>query len=268
MPRLKKFGLAVFSGYLIIAAMLYFLQERLIFLPTKLPADYEFSFSEPFKEVFLKADDEALLNGIHFKLEDPKGVILYFHGNAGDLSRWGEITSYFTTKGYEVIVMDYRTYGKSTGKLSEAVLYTDAQLFYDYAKSKYPEDKIVVYGRSLGTGIASKIASSNNPSKLILETPYYSLEDVGRSRFPWLPVKLLSRYAIPSYEFVTRVKCPITIFHGTDDQVVPFESGKKLFETIRNENKKMIVIEGGAHNNLSAFEAYQNNIDEILLEAY
>ncbi|NAS13637.1 alpha/beta hydrolase [Poritiphilus flavus] len=266
MPRLKKFGLAAFSGYLIIAAMLYLLQERLIFLPTKLPADYQFSFTQPFQEVFLKAGDEALLNGIHFTLDNPRGVILYFHGNAGDLSRWGQITSFFTTKGYEVIVMDYRTYGKSTGKLSEAVLYTDAALFYNYAQSKFPEDKIIVYGRSLGTGIASKIASLNNPSKLILETPYYSLEDVGKSRFPWLPVKLLSRYAMRSYEFVAQVNCPITILHGTRDQVVPFESGEKLFEAIPGKQKKMIVIEGGGHNNLAGYEAYQNAINAILLE--
>ncbi|NNE03974.1 MAG: alpha/beta hydrolase, partial [Eudoraea sp.] len=104
------------------ASMLYFIQEKLIFLPTKLPVDFEYSFQYPFEEVFLTAEDGAVLNALHFKNKDPKGVILYFHGNAGDLSRWGQIATYFVKKNYDVVIMDYRTYGKSTGVLSEEAL--------------------------------------------------------------------------------------------------------------------------------------------------
>ena len=141
-----------------IGASLYFFQEKLLFLPTKLEQDYKFQFNYPFEELFLKTDEEAVINAIHFKVKKPKGVILYFHGNAGDLSRWGNITEYFVDKDYDVLVMDYRTYGKSTGKLSEDAFYKDAQFCYDYLLKQYSEEDISLYGRSLGTGIASYLA--------------------------------------------------------------------------------------------------------------
>lgn len=244
--------------------MLYFLQEKLIFLPTKLDQGYEYVFDQPFTEFFLNSEDGARLNALHFKNENPKGVILYFHGNAGDLSRWGNITSFFVDKNYDVILMDYRTYGKSTGKLSEEALYADAQLFYDYAKQLYDENMIVIYGRSLGTGIAACIASKNNPDKLVLETPYYSLMDVAKSRFPFLPIETLMKYKIPSNEFIKKVNCPITIFHGTDDAVVPYDSGKRLFDCIEHSKKQFITIDRGGHNNLIEFRIYLESINNIL----
>lgn len=244
--------------------MLYFLQEKLIFLPTKLDQGYEYVFDQPFTEFFLNSEDGASLNALHFRKENPKGVILYFHGNAGDLSRWGKITSFFVEKNYDVIVMDYRTYGKSTGKLSEEALYADAQLFYDYALKHYEEDKITVYGRSLGTGIATYIASKNRPDKLVLETPYYSLIEVAKGRFPFLPVQTLMKYKIPSNEFIKKVNCPITIFHGTDDVVVPYDSGKSLFDCIEHSKKQFITIDSGLHNDLIEFDAYQTGIEAVL----
>ncbi len=264
MRRLKKFFFIVLFGYTLLFTMFYFLQEKLIFLPTKLPADYVYEFSSPFEEVFLNAADGAVLNAIHFKQPNPKGAILYFHGNAGDLSRWGDITSFFVQKQYDIIVMDYRGYGKSTGKLSEEALFSDAQLFYEYAKQHYKEDELIVYGRSLGTGIASKTASLNNPSKLILETPYYSLIEVGQARFPFLPVKWFLRYKMKSYQYLKDIGCPIVIFHGTEDSVVPYDSGWKLFESIPSKNKKFYTINGGEHNNLVEYPVYQNGIDEVL----
>ncbi|MCK0157891.1 alpha/beta hydrolase [Cellulophaga sp. F20128] len=244
--------------------MLYFLQEKLIFMPTTLAHDYEYTFSKPFQEFNLFAEDGAQLNGLHFKAERPKGVILYFHGNAGDLSRWGEIASFFVDKQYDVIVMDYRKYGKSTGKLSEKVLYTDAQLFYDYSLQHYEEHEITVYGRSLGTGIATQIASVNKPNKLILETPYYSLVSLAKNRFSFLPIESLLKYKIPSHKFIQQVACAIVIFHGTDDRIVPYSSGKRLYESIPHSKKQMITINGGAHNNLIQFDAYLQNSTKVL----
>ena len=139
MKAIKRLVVGGISIYLIFIVMFYFLQEKIIFLPTTLPQNYAYSFSEYFEEIFLTAEDGARLNALWFKKEDPQGLVLYFHGNAGNLSRWGEITIPFVRKGYDVLVMDYRTYGKSTGKLSEKALYSDAQLFYDFAAEKYEE---------------------------------------------------------------------------------------------------------------------------------
>lgn len=264
MQRFKRIVRVLLFIYVLTTLMLFFLQEKLIFLPTILPQDYAYSFSHDFDEVNLKADDGALLNALHFKQVNPKGLILYFHGNAGNLSRWGSITTYFVDKDYDVLVMDYRTYGKSTGKLSEEALHSDAQLFYDYVLKRYNEDEITIYGRSLGTGIATKLASKNNPFRLILETPYYSLLDVAKDRFPFLPLNWLMKYKMLSHEFVLNVTCPIAIFHGTSDSVVPYKSGKLLFETIPHSTKKLFTIEEGEHNNLIEFDTYLDGIHEIL----
>ena len=248
-----------------IGTSLYFFQEKIIFRPTILAQDYTFNFSNFFEELFLKAEDGAIINAIHFKTENPKGVILYFHGNAGDLSRWGKITEFFVEKDYDVLVMDYRTYGKSKGKLSEQALYNDAQMCYNYVLDRYQESEIIVYGRSLGTGLATYLASNNNPRQLILETPYYSLTDVAKHRFPMFPNNKLLRYDFPSYKFVQNVKCPISIFHGTDDTVVPYVSGEKLFNSMVQKEKMFFTIENGEHNNLMAFDSYIQQIQKILL---
>ena len=264
MRKFKRGIKLLLGGYILIVIMLYFLQEKLIFLPTTLPANYSFSFSQPFEEFFLTAEDDAVLNGLHFKLENSKGTILYFHGNTGDLSRWGNIVTQFVDLGFDVIVMDYRTYGKSTGTLSEAALFKDAQMFYDYALEHYKEENIIVYGRSLGTGIASKLASENQPRQLILESPYYSLQDLAIKRFPFLPVKWLLKYRLLSYEYVQLVKCPISIFHGTDDTVVPYASGERLFNSLNIRQKRFVAVPQGAHNNLADFDAYQEGITQVL----
>ncbi|MEX0315850.1 MAG: alpha/beta hydrolase [Allomuricauda sp.] len=261
LKRIAVFGLTLLT---LLVVMFYFFQEKLIFLPTTLPSDYSFSFDRKFDEVFLETPDGASLNALHFYSENPKGLILYFHGNAGDLSRWGEIVVPFTNFGYDALVMDYRTYGKSTGVLSEEALHEDAQRFYDYALEKCPENQIVVYGRSLGASIATKVASKNNPQKLILETPFYSLLDVAKERFPWLPLTQILKYKFSSFDYIQNVKAPIRIFHGTSDNVVSYESGKKLFDTIPHSDKKFFTIENGEHNNLATFESYQKAIQKEL----
>ncbi|QLG47031.1 alpha/beta hydrolase [Costertonia aggregata] len=264
MRRFKKIARNLLIFYLLITVMLYFLQEKLIFLPSKLPQDYQYSFAVPHHEFNLTAPDGAVLNGLHFKGTAPKGVLLYFHGNAGDLSRWGEIAQFFVQQGYDVIIMDYRTYGKSTGKLSEAALHADAQLFYAYALKTYDEKAITLYGRSLGTGIATQLASTNAPKQLILETPYYSLVDVAKSRFPFLPVDLLMKYKLKSHEFMNGVTCPVVVFHGTDDAIVPYASGQSLYEAVPHAQKQIFTIKGGGHNNLIEFPEYLESIARVL----
>jgi len=261
MRRLKQIGLIVLTLFMMASTLLYTLQEKLIFLPSKLDKNYEYPFSETFEEFFLETEDRAQLNALHFKNPNPKGVILYFHGNAGDLSRWGAIATFFVKKDFDVIIMDYRTYGKSTGNISEPRLYSDAQLFYDYALNHYPQQNIIIYGRSLGAAIATHLASRNDCRKLILETPFYNLLDVAKERFAFLPVKQLLKYDFLSNEYIKKVKSPIVIFHGTEDTIVSYTSGKKLFEAIEGNPKTLYTIENGGHNNLVDFKEYQEGIE-------
>ncbi len=262
--HLKGIGILVVSGLLLAMGLLYAFQDRLIFLPTGLPQDYSYTFPVPYEEFTLEAKDGALLNALHFTREDPKGIIVYYHGNAGNLERWGSVVQFFVQKNWEVVVMDYRGYGKSTGERSEKALFSDAQLFYQYARKHFDETKILVYGRSLGTAMATKIASQNQPGHLILETPFFNLYDVARKRFPLLPVKPLLKYQFNSNQYIQSVNCPVTILHGTEDTVVPLVSGEKLFESIPNSHKKMVVVPGGAHNNLVEFPEYLDEIDTLL----
>ena len=262
--RLKRVITFILLFYVMINASLYLLQDKILFRPTVLEQDYQYKFNYDFEELFLKTDENVIINAIHFKTANPKGVILYFHGNQGDLQRWGTITEYFVNKNYDVFVMDYRTYGKSVGKLSEEGLYEDADFIYNYLKEQYPESDITVYGRSLGTVFATYVASNHKPNQLILETPYYSMIDVAQSRFPLVPVKQFMNYEFPIYSFINDVNCNITILHGTSDKVVPFLSGKKLFEVAPKTNTRFISIEGASHNNLIDYDAYHNEIDEIL----
>ncbi|WP_415190746.1 alpha/beta hydrolase [Psychroserpens sp.] len=262
--RLKKVCKSLLILYIMIGASLYFLQEKLLFFPTELDQEYQYQFEQPFEEIFLKPSEDVSINAVHFKVKNPKGVIIYFHGNAGDLSRWGTISEYFVTKDYDVFIMDYRTYGKSTGELNEQAFYDDAQFCYDHLLKSYLESDITVYGRSLGTGISTFLASKNKPKQLILETPYYSVLDVAKQRFPILPVSSLLQYTFPSNEFIVDVICPIIMFHGTYDGVVPYSSAEKLQEVAPNDKTTFITIEGGGHNNLIDFELYRNGIDNIL----
>lgn len=262
--KLRKLAVVLSILYVMISAGLYFMQEKLLFLPSVLEDDYQYEFNHDFEELNFTTDDGAILNAVHFRVKSPKGVVLYFHGNAGDLSRWGNITEFFVEKKYDVLVMDYRTYGKSKGKLSEAVFYSDAELFYEYLKQHYSETKISIYGRSLGTGVATFIASKHKPKQLILETPYYSIADVAKRRFPFLPVDILLKYKFPTYKFIQNVNCPITIFHGTNDAVIPYNSAKKLVKKTSMGNTSFISINKAKHNNIFEFEAYHTTIKNIL----
>lgn len=264
MRKLRKFLFFILIAGILVVMGTYLLQEKFIFLPSKLPQDYAYTFDHDFEELFIDTEDGARLNALHLKAEKPKGIIVYYHGNAGDLSRWGNICSFFLKHNYDVLVMDYRTYGKSTGKLSEEALYKDAGVFYERAKTLYPENKIIVYGRSLGTAIASYIASKNSPKKLILETPFYDFQKLVKEKVPYLPVNKLLKYKFPTSKFVRNVECPITVIHGTDDGVVPFESGKLLHSIVPVDQRTLVRIEGGKHNDLITFPEYSMAIYKAL----
>mgnify|MGYP000182348378 CR=1 FL=1 len=211
MRRLKKWGVVLLLLYILITVLSYTYQEKLIFFPSKMPMNHVYDFCQPYEELFIKTDDGADLNAAYIKQDSAKGAILYFHGNSGNISHLIHVANLFSRKGYESILIDYRTYGKSTGELSEEALYNDAQLFYDYAAKKYDESKIIVYGRSFGTGIASWLASNNKPAKLVLESPFYSAVALGKHRFPFLP-RLVVRISVSIPRVSTRCHMPYLYF--------------------------------------------------------
>lgn len=257
-------GTSLVFVYVVGAVLLYAFQENFIFLDDELPQDYAFEFEYDFEEINLKVEDGANLNAIHFKADTAKGLVLYFHGNQGNLTRWGGVAAEFTRLGYVVLVMDYRGYGKSTGQRSMKALLSDAEKFYQYVLEHFPEDQITLYGRSLGTGLASWLAGKHLPKRLILETPYYSLAAMAKRYYPIYPAQLALRYNFESHEYLKKAQCPVYIFHGTEDEVVPYSQGKKLYESLSKDQGHLMTIDQGMHKNLASFPEFHTRVKEIL----
>lgn len=242
---------------------MYTLQERMIFFPSKLAQNYPFPHFHNFEEHFFTVDATTKLHALHFKTEHPKGIILYFHGNTRAIDDWGFAAQQFTSYQWDVFMPDYRSYGKSTGTLSEAGIHADASLFYDFLKKKYPERQIIIYGRSLGTGVATELAMHHKPKLLVLETPFLSLLESAKGTAPFLPLKLLLKYPFRNDLKIAKITCPIHIIHGTEDELIPLDHAQKLYE-LAGDNAQLTIVENGMHNNLSDFDAFQSFIRKLL----
>jgi len=241
----------------------YIFQENMIFHPEKLSAKYKFVFDRPFEEITYETVDGNTINALLFKVENSKGVIFYHHGNAGSLESWGLRAVDFTSLGYDILMYDYRGYGKSTGSIkNEKMLNSDAVMIYKKLLYDYKEGDIVIYGTSLGTGIAARLAHDNNPSKLILETPYYNFYDVSKYHYPYLPNSILLHYQFKTDKFLPKINNPIYLFHGTEDEIVPYNSSERLAKL--SENITLFTIKDGSHNNLNTFSEYHLYLKEAL----
>lgn len=250
----------VLLALLIIA---YFIQEKLIFKPEKLPADFEYKYTAPFEELFFEVEPGVRINGLHFYREKPRGLILYFHGNTRSIKGWARYAKDFYRYNYDVVLVDYRGFGKSTGKRSELKLHSDMQFVYDTLAEKYPQDHLIMYGRSMGSGFATKLAAENNPRYLILDAPYYSFKKVAERYLPFLPIRFVLRYHLRTDRWIANVHCPIYILHGTRDWLIPIAHSEKL-QQINAKHTTLIRINGGGHNNLPSFPEYHNFIRDIL----
>lgn len=248
-----------------ISVALYYLQDYMLFKPEKLPKDFLFDYeNQETKEYNLETRDGAVINGLRFFPKgESKGVVLYLKGNSKSIKGWGKFAVDFTRHGYNVLMVDYRGFGKSTGKRSQKAIKRDLQLVYNKLMEMTTEDRIILYGRSLGSGFATKLASLNNPKMLVLDAPYYSLKKVTARFAPFMPLSLLLKYPLPTYKWLKYVQCPIHIIHGTHDKLIPYKSSIKLSQINPELTKLHTVIKGG-HKNLNNFESYHNMLDDIL----
>lgn len=241
----------------------YFIQEKLIFKPEKLHKDFEFKYDVPFKELFFDIEPGVSINGLHFYREIPKGLILYFHGNTRSIKGWAKYAQDFYRYDYDVVLVDYRGFGKSTGKRSETKMLSDMQFVYETLTKKYPEDHLILYGRSMGSGFATKLASDNNPRYLILDAPYYSFRKVVERFLPFLPINLVLRFHLRTDRWIKKVKCHTYIIHGTKDRLIPIRHSEKL-QKFNPQKITLIRIHGGGHNNLPSNPEYHNFVRDIL----
>ena len=260
--RWLKIGLLV---YAVAGIALYFTQEKILFHPVPVGRTTIYDFGgQPFTELNLRYDKETNLNVIQFKAADSaKGVVLYFHGNKNNISRYAAYAKDFTARGYEVWMLDYPGFGKSTGVFSEQKLYNYALEVYILARSRWQPSQIILYGKSLGTGIAAQLADVRDCRRLILETPYYSLDAVAGHYLPFYPWGRLLHYHFPTYSHLPAVTAPITIFQGTGDWMVPYRNASRLKPLLKSGDE-FITIDGGGHNDLHDFPLFRKKLDSLL----
>ena len=249
---------------LAVSLIFYFFQEKFIFKPEKLSDDFKFEYeNQEVEEYNIQLNDKVTINGLHFKTKNPKGVVFYLKGNSKSIKGWGKFAIDFTHHNWDVLMIDYRGFGKSKGKRTQQTMKEDVQAIYDIIKQKVDEKYIIVYGRSLGTGLATKLASVNNPRMLILACPYYSMSNNAKRYLPFIPLGLIMRYSMPTYKWIKYVKCPIKLIHGTNDRIIPMKSSIRL-SRLNPKLSRLYLVIGGGHKNLHNFEDYHRALKEIL----
>lgn len=264
---LSALVLALFSS---VAIYLYFTQEAQIFAFPQLPQDYRYEIEHPHRHVQLSTGQDGDIHAILYEslLENPRGVIYYFHGKGSNLShpKWQKVVDRYTGLGFDLFMIDYRGAGLSRGEFVEQEMLADCLAGYNYLLEHYPEEKITVYGKSLGTSFATFVASNTNPRALILEAPFYNLYDIACKTVPQVPsfiISMILKYPLRTDLWIQNVKCPIYLFHGTSDKVIPEDASIRLSQLV-GERANLTIIEGGDHDHLYKHEVFNIKIEEAL----
>lgn len=237
--------------------------EQQLFPGSQLQNDFHFEFSNPFTELNFLTQDGYKLNGLLFKAKQTEGLIFYLHGSNDGLDTWGKVAPFYNNLNYDIFILDYRGYGKSEGKVSsEPQLSSDIQMVYDNLKKIYPESKIIVIGQSIGTGPAAILTANNNPKALILQAPYYSLPDWISNIAPDIDTSSM-KYQFKTYEFLQKIKAPVTVFHGDADDAIYIGSSKKLSSFFKKDDR-LFILKGEGHNNFINNTEYLEKMKTIL----
>lgn len=266
MKRTGKWVKILLIIYIAGGIALYFLQDAILFHPVSLKKEHKYDFPEKHRDVNIPVNENSNLNVVQFLSTDTtvRGLVLYFHGNKRNNSWYARFPPYFTRHGYEVWMLDYPGFGKSTGKLTEDNLYKWAGYLYRLALSRFDSSDIIIYGKSMGTGIAAQLASVQRCKKLLLETPYYDFPAVVGNYLPIYPVKKMLHFEMPTYKYLQKVKDPVFIFHGTKDRLTTYRKALKLKKHLK-PGDEFITIDGGRHNDLFTYKKMIQKLDSVLI---
>ncbi len=235
-------GLALLNGYM------YLQQPLMTFFPDATIDQTPKEWGLRYEDVLLDTEDGVRLHGWHIPHHGSKQTLLFFHGNAGNISHRGDTIEIFHRLGLNVFIFDYRGYGKSHGKPDEKGVYKDARAAWHYLVNERegrPKD-IILFGRSLGGAVATELAADVQPGGLILESTFSSARDVANAVFPVLSRLIFLRYDFDAAKHIKRVRSPVLVLHSPDDEVIPFHLGEKVFQGA-NEPKSFVKMRGG-HN--------------------
>ena len=240
------------SIYALLALMLYLFQGRMVFLSNfpgrELTASPD-NIGLGYENISLTTSDNESLHGWYIPAENSRGVVLFFHGNAGNISHRLDSIDIFHEVGLSTLIIDYRGYGQSTGKTSEQGTYLDAQAAWDYLVNHrgMPPDRIIIFGRSLGGAIGTWLGVHNTPAGVIIESSFSSGADMARRLYPFLPVSLLTRLQYPVVDYAGRLSSPVLVIHSIDDEIIPFSMGQEVYAAV-NQSKEFLQLSGD-HNN-------------------
>ena len=240
--------LTVMAGYLILAALLYISQSGLIYYPERQLMAFPNQFGLSYEPVSFEADDGVRLSGWYLDANPSHSVLLFFHGNAGNISHRMVSLQLFNRLGFSTFIIDYRGYGESEGKPSEVGTYLDAEAAWRYLveQRKVDPSQIVIFGRSLGAAIGSYVASKYAPRALIIESAFTNVADLAGKYYPFMPVRWLTRFEYNTVDYVSAKKCPLLVVHSRQDDIIPFSHGRKIFDAAPMP-KEFLEI-SGSHN--------------------
>ena len=252
-----KTGVALLLLYAVVLLAVWLGQRQLIYVPNPArvrPADA--GLPQAIEREFQTPDGERIVTW-RIAARDSQPTLLYFHGNAGGLQNRAPRAARYAARGYGLLMMSYRGYSGSTGRPSEVRNVADAMLAYELLRSDgvAPRD-IVLYGESLGSGVAVQIAAAQQVGAVILDAPYTSIVEMGVRRFPFLPVRALIADRYESVDHISRVKAPVMVLHGELDRVIPVAMGRAL-HAAANEPKRLILYPGGGHTDLDEHGAVE-----------
>lgn len=263
--KLRLFLQFLLIVYGIVGISIYYLQDKIIFHPVRLETDYKFNFPGKTEEMTIALNSDDSINLVKFYPEKipVKGVVLYFHGNRQNVERYSKFMEVFLRNGYEVWMPDYPGYGKSRGVITEMNLYKTGWAVRKLAAVSFSNDRVIIYGKSLGSAVAAYAATGMPAKELILETPYYSIRQVFRS-YAWMyPLSRLVKYELPTYKYIEGLQMPVIIFHGTNDGVIRYSNALKLKPFLK-PGDEFITIPGGSHNTVNLSKKYYETMDSLL----
>lgn len=253
--------------YVAIIALLYIFQSSFVYYPERTFMGDPSRIGLEYETVYFEASDGVELSGWFIPNENDRGVILFCHGNAGNISHRLDSIEIFHQLGLEIFIFDYRGYGQSEGNPSEQGTYRDAEAAWRYLieQRQVNPNEIIIFGRSLGGGVASWLAQSYQPGALILESTFLSLPDIAATIYPYFPVRLLLRFEYDTGEHLRSVNCPVLIVHSRDDEIMPFTQGWQLFEMAK-EPKEFLEI-SGTHNGgfITSGKYYESGMNEFIM---
>lgn len=249
--------------YLALLAILYTYQESLIFPGRKLPADFRFTFSVPFEELTIPVAG-GQLNALHFRQPAPRGVIFFLHGNGGNLEGWTDNIEYYKKVNYDLFILDYRGYGKSTGRYqSQQQLMDDVRTAWQTMQNRYADPiPVVLYGRSLGAALAAALATEVQADLVVLVSPFTSMLAMANRQYPFVPDALL-RYPLRTDQIIDQVTEPILFIHGSEDRFIPPADSEQLYHRVR-DHSRLLIIEGANHNDIHTFDSYLGGLAAAL----